>query len=648
MPASYQSKSSVVPPPPGIAVLSIMDFGAVPNDNCSDHEAFRAAAAWINARGGYTSLSMPDGEFIVGRQWFGAPSGECMSCFTRFSIPFELDGCHNVDIYGKERTIIRTENCLLFGRFVKIASVINAKVNVSCSSPTGPWNEVAMIGPIIQINNCSRITMKMFQLDGNIDNIIIGGKYNYDGFQISHDGIIITSCREVNLAFLQVHHFGRDGLYLCSGDASSMKISIENCEFRNNIRQGLSWGGGNGLTVSSTVFNFNGIGRIYSSPACGFDAEMESTPYCPTPSTVANGSFTSCSFIGNKFCGFITDQANLSTNNISFDNCLFQASASPSSYCSWQKSKAITYSNCTFYGRVGPCYDASVSTWPPSGPDNRTKFINCKILEEDKSFTYIQNPATTSGSGCEYFPNILEIDFIAGRVVFDRCEITVNCNGRVWLRGKSNATCSGCPPYANAIDIIGCKIKSNGREVCTPSFSEPFTFHQINLNGVYTGVLGPSTKRPPGTGTYYWGPGTTWNGTFGYGTFSVPPFAPCLPLYTDPPTTPAITCGQSSPMPIPYCEDETENLSSDGEVAQFGVVYAPTEERLKILDLDEASVMDDQMYELYDASGRIIQTGHLNTISDGIKVPFLSTGIYLLHLTGQDSFARFIVNRVRR
>ena len=42
---------------------------------------------------------------------------------------------------------------------------------------------------------------------------------------------------------------------------------------------------------------------------------MESTPYCPTPSTVANGSFTSCSFIGNKFCGFITDQANLSTNN---------------------------------------------------------------------------------------------------------------------------------------------------------------------------------------------------------------------------------------------------------------------------------------------------------------------------------------------
>ena len=81
-----------------------------------------------------------------------------------------------------------------------------------------------------------------------------------------------------------------------------------------------------------------------------------------------------------------------------------------------------------------------------------------------------------------------------------------------------------------------------------------------------------------------------------------------------------------------------------------GFVYPDAFEKyLKLADdKAQASVMDDQMYELYDASGRIIQTGHLNTISDGIKVPFLSTGIYLLHLTGQDSFARFIVNRVRR
>jgi hypothetical protein len=40
----------------------------VQNDNCSDHDAFRAAAAWINARGGYTTLRIPNGEFIVGKQ----------------------------------------------------------------------------------------------------------------------------------------------------------------------------------------------------------------------------------------------------------------------------------------------------------------------------------------------------------------------------------------------------------------------------------------------------------------------------------------------------------------------------------------------------------------------------------------------------
>jgi hypothetical protein len=59
---------ALYPSPPAIAVLTIGDFGAVQNDNCSDHDAFRAAAAWINARGGYTTLRIPNGEFIVGKQ----------------------------------------------------------------------------------------------------------------------------------------------------------------------------------------------------------------------------------------------------------------------------------------------------------------------------------------------------------------------------------------------------------------------------------------------------------------------------------------------------------------------------------------------------------------------------------------------------
>lgn len=643
VPASHHPQRGIVPPPPGIATLSITDFGAVPNDNCSDHEAFRAAAAWINARGGYTTLTMPDGEFIVGHQWFGPPVGECPSCFIRYSIPLNLSACNRVDIHGGEHTVLRIEDCMLYGRFVKVGGAIHAKVDVNCTYPAGPWSEVAQVGQIFYLDNCTSCSITDLDLDGNIDNAIIGGKYNHDAFQIAYDGMILASCRNIYISDVNIHHFGRDGLYLCSGDPSDMQININGCSFYSNCRLGMTWGGGSGLTVTAAKFSFNGIGRISSNPASGFDAEKESTPYCLVPSTVSNGIFNDCYFIGNKFCGFISDQPALNTNNILFNNCLFQTSSSPDSYCSWQKSKAIGYSNCTFYGRVGPCFDASVAVWPPTGQDVRTKFTNCKMLEENKLFAYIQNPSTTVGPGCEYFPNILEIDAIAGRVVFDHCEITVNCNGRVWLRGKSNAGCLGCPPYANAIDMIGCKIKSNGREVCSnPSFSEPFTFNQINLNGAYTGVLAPSAKRPPGIGTYYWGPGITYNGTFGFGTFPVPPFSACKPLYTDPPTTLAIICGQTTTMPIPFCADETENLISSG-MDQFNVQYVKSTGLLVILDNDDQLAGGAEQYDLYDAAGRMIQRGVLIDGVETISVPSLDNGIYLLRFTKPEGFARFQV-----
>ena len=145
----------------------------------------------------------------------------------------------------------------------------------------------------------------------------------------------------------------------------------------------MAWVGGNGLAAKDSQFNYNGVGRISSLPASGVDAEHEaSTPLCGTATVVSNGSFEKCEFYGNKFTGFITDQPSIATNDFRFNNCAFRTSASAGSFCSWQKSKAVQFNGCTFYGKIGPCYDASVTTWPPPSPDVRTKFTKCKFFEE--------------------------------------------------------------------------------------------------------------------------------------------------------------------------------------------------------------------------------------------------------------------------
>lgn len=166
---------ALYPSVPAIAVLSIADFGAVPNDNCSDHEAFRVAAGWINARGGYTTLKIPSGEFIVGKQWTGPPAGSCSSCFVDYSNPFKLTNCINVLIDGQGGSIIRFENCLKYGRFVMVGGNVHAKVNVNCTNPTGPFSETAQVGAMFYFENCVTTKIINLQLQGNLDNIIVGG-----------------------------------------------------------------------------------------------------------------------------------------------------------------------------------------------------------------------------------------------------------------------------------------------------------------------------------------------------------------------------------------------------------------------------------------------------------------------------------------
>lgn len=622
------------PAVPQIATLTIADFGAVPNDACSDHDAFRAAANWINQRGGYTTLRIGAGEYIVGRQGTGLADGNCLSCYTEYENPFKVVNCENVSVIGPEgaagTAIIRFEDCLKYGAFQEIMGIDNAMVNVNCGNPVVPASHVAQVGAMLWFDGCRNITVAHLDLHGNLDGMVVGGKYNMDGFQLWYDGMIFSTTQRVVVKSINAHHFGRDGMIVCSSNDIPIDLYSWGCQFNENGRLGASWGGGNTLTFENCSFSLNGTGRIVSKPASGFDAERESSnPICTSPAEVHNGYFKRCRFIGNHSNGFITDQPTGTTRRIRFEECQFQASARRDSYTAWQRSKAIEYTNCVFYGQLGPCYSDPITSWPVSQPDYRTKFRSCQFLEEDGALGYVQPPLP---GNCEYFPNIVEIDGIAARVLFERCTFNVNCKARVWLRGMTNTSCAGlgCPPEANYIDMVGCKVVSRGREFCSqPWPEEPFTFSRINLQNSLTTVSAPAVKRPPGTGPYYWGPTAIVNGPFGYGTFPAPPHAPCLPLYTDPPIlVPTITCGQPAPIPIPNCTDETVNMP---QVVTKSIRTAPVVgDEVHLSAQHCLNAASAQPYRMLDSTGRLALSGTLPPQSNRIDVSGLGSGWYTI------------------
>jgi Pectate lyase superfamily protein len=99
------------------------DFGAKGDGRTNDHEAFRRAARFINARKGNVRLLIPAGTYIVGKVldkpmhlrnnfWYDE----------NFDVPdsidlFRLKNCTNVSIIGSNGARLKVQDRVKFGSF---------------------------------------------------------------------------------------------------------------------------------------------------------------------------------------------------------------------------------------------------------------------------------------------------------------------------------------------------------------------------------------------------------------------------------------------------------------------------------------------------------------------------------------------------
>ncbi len=287
------------------AVMHISMFGAVPDNPCNDQLAFEAAAAWFNARGGNGELHFDDGLYIVGAQ------AQDPDFYRAGRSPLHFMHCSNLTLVGRPGTIIKYEDCLLYGAFDHLSG---GSLIYPCGvSGCAQNQDVAFLGPCIHLEQCSRITIEVLALDGNMDDLRIGGRTEYDGWQREHTGVVIDDSWDITLRDLNVSQFCLDGMYIRASvltefmHGDDMQIGFDHCSFSRNGRTGFSWLGGAGVSGQSSTFDYNGTYLVRSAPGAGMDIEYHYFVSFFDSAPIGNGTFASCSYRYNKGSGVIAD-----------------------------------------------------------------------------------------------------------------------------------------------------------------------------------------------------------------------------------------------------------------------------------------------------------------------------------------------------
>ena len=273
------------------------------------------------------------------------------------------------------------------------------------------------LGTTFYINGAKNITIKNIEINGNNINLKWGSTWDDTGIQLHHRGILILGDnlipQNIKIENMYIHHMGLDGIETSS---RSNGLTLKNCVFEYNARQGFSWTGGDNVFADSCKFNHTGQAwsntsttatRLHSKPGAGIDIEPQTGSYCN------NGLFTHCEFENNVGLG-INDasvQGNVRTKNFTFSNCKV---VDIDDWGIWCRGDDYTFDSCKIYCKV-----TNIGYGDSAGTE--TKFLNCEF--EDKPYNSV---AMQNGL-------LLEIE--AKRALFKNCTFKVNDSNRplFWL-----------------------------------------------------------------------------------------------------------------------------------------------------------------------------------------------------------------------
>lgn len=353
--------------------------------NCTD--AMAAASAHINSLGG-GKLIIPRGIYIVGKQDFAGAFGLGYAYKRKDILKFV--NCTRPVIVEGEGSIIRIANNLSFGSFDPVTGAV--------FNPTLPFTDQDYAGNayiVIEASGNKSLTIRDLEIDGNIQNVRLGGQWGDTGYQLPGDGIRAYGNENLLIENVHSHHCYLDGLHI--GYAGLTEVSPQfpqtliNVVSEYNARQGLSWVGGTQLTAINCKFNHTGKSTFSSAPSAGVDIEAEA-------SVCRNGLFINCEMQNNSSNGIVADSGD--SADVVFLRCKF---VGQSSYVIWPNKPRFSFIDCTIVGSYVNPFASSTK------PEDATKFTRCLFTDEDKYATTLANIGTLNSllSGTSAQQNVL-------------------------------------------------------------------------------------------------------------------------------------------------------------------------------------------------------------------------------------------------
>lgn len=404
----------------------IRSFGAKGDGKTDDHDAFVKAAAFFNQRKGNGKLVISKGTYIVGRQQINK-NGSSFGWEGKDVLHFS--GINNFTIEGQAGAIVKYKSGLKYGSFDPANGQPHNANGYFVNPPYA-----ASLGHCIFLDQCTNVTISGVELNGNMEGIQLGGSYGDVGRQLPHYGVFIQNSRNIKVDRLKVHHFGLDGICVANKAAQQKDaIVLSNSTFEYNARQGLSWIGGNDLTVSNCGFNHIGKAVFSSPPGAGVDIEAEYGP-------CRNGHFIKCTFNDNTGCCLVADSGD--SGYCSFDDCTFWSSTT---WSVWVTKPAFTFNRCNIYGPIVHGFDA------PSD-DVATKYFGCHF--EDKPYNGVQPTG-------EF---LIETNNMR-RVRFENCTMVTNFKKWFWI------SCPSKWKTEEKYQLINCKLTMNNANFPAGSYA---------------------------------------------------------------------------------------------------------------------------------------------------------------------------------
>ncbi|MEP7250743.1 MAG: right-handed parallel beta-helix repeat-containing protein [Ginsengibacter sp.] len=375
----------------GSSIIHITEFGAIGDGISNCTKAFQKAAKYLQLNGG--TLIIDSGVYIVGKQKLSSGYWAGSSYFAESILEFKHAN-KPIIILGQKATL-KANDGLKYGSFNPVTGKRD-----SLRKEGNKSDYYASAYTIINAVGCVSISISGLILDGNSEKLDVGPSFGKEGIQLAATGISLYNNKKVSITDCYIHHCALDAIIVAwAGLKNTDPIylhTIKNVIAKYNGRQGLSWVGGNDLTVINSEFSstgkaYNNSLPIVSKPSAGIDIEIEN-------SIIKNGNFIGCKIYDNVGPGL--SSIGHDTYNINFKNCIFIGTTSSAAY---PKSQNFSFDSCTFVGKVERIFGSADNS-------KAISFKNCLFTMDE----------SRSPNGKVYGETW---EFYEGQnVVFDNCE----------------------------------------------------------------------------------------------------------------------------------------------------------------------------------------------------------------------------------